>query len=429
MTTGLDALLSPYVGIARRLDEVLAHTADCGMASVACDIASDPRILGAAYGHVDGVSGVEPSRRDAVTAALGELAERYSLCYVPAERILEGPAAALDGAVEPASFALFHETQYRRPGFPFVRFDGDVSVPWVDGWEVPCGRACLVPAELVFLADPVPDGGTRIAYATSSGAACGTTREGAIAAGLLELLERDAFMILWAGRLSLPLLDWSGNDELLELEQRHFARTGLRYAAVDLSPFHGVPSVLGVVRAPDRDPPVLAVGAGTAATIERAWTNALSEAFACRAAARMLLARTEQATLAPAEVRSFDDHVLWWARHPSPAAAFLDGSPERRHVAEIDALPGGADTRIDVLVDRIAAAGSAVYAVDATAPDIADLGLHVVKTLAPGLASLDVAHGGRFLGARRLTHAPAALGLLAEPLTLEQLNPDPHPFP
>ena len=80
------------------------------------------------------------------------------------------------------------------------------------------------------------------------------------------------------------------------------------------------------------------------------------------------------------------------------------------------------------LCARVEAAGSSAYAVDVTSPDVAELGLVVTKAVAPELCALDVAHGARFLGGRRLYGAAAALGLRA-PLAASEVNPQPHPFP
>ena len=77
---------------------------------------------------------------------------------------------------------------------------------------------------------------------------------------------------------------------------------------------------------------------------------------------------------------------------------------------------------------RVAAAGSSAYAVDVTSPDVAELGLVVTKVVAPELCALDVAHGARFLGGRRLYEAVAELGLRAA-LDEDEVNPYPHPFP
>jgi ribosomal protein S12 methylthiotransferase accessory factor len=429
--SGLAALVSPYVGVLRSLDELLVGTADARLPVYTCDPALDDRLLGAPLA-VGGVCGIGLDRDAAIGAALGEAAERYSLSFLPEERVVRRRARELAGSVDPARFGLFCAADLARPGFPFARFDADTVVPWIDGWHVGTGELAWLPSELVALADPVASGGARIGYATSSGAACAPTVDEAVVRGLFELLERDAFMLLWAGRVSLPLLDVSRQPELVELDRRYFAPSGLRSAAVDLSAVHGVPSVLGVVRAPGSEPAVLGVGAGTATTIERAWWKALSEAFAARAAAcrLALLGRGDGLADDGSDVTTFDDHIVFYARERRAVrTSFLDASPERRDVREIGPLSGDAAEVAATLCDRVAAAGSSAYAVELTAPDVAELGVHVVKTLAPELCMLDVPHGARFRGNPRLRTAAYALGLAARPLDLAELNPDPHPFP
>jgi ribosomal protein S12 methylthiotransferase accessory factor len=363
--TALAALVSPYVGILSSLDELLASPADMRLPTYTCRPADDDRVLGAPIG-IGGVCGVGLDHRTAVDAALGEAAERYSLSFLPPERVLVRAAADLPGAVPPARFGLFADDDLARPGFPFVRFDASTEVPWVDGWDVRTGALAWLPAELVTLADPVARGGRRIGYATSSGAACAPTLDEAVARGLFELLERDAFQIVWSGRLSLPLLDWSGHPELVELDRWAFAPSGLVYAAVDLSAIHDVPCVLGVVRAPADEPAVLGVGAGTAATIERAWWKALSEAFAARSAAcrLALLGRGRGLDDDGGNVGTFDDHIVFYAR-PERArrTSFLDASPRRRDVRSVEPLDGDPTDVVEQLCDRIEAAGASAYAV------------------------------------------------------------------
>jgi ribosomal protein S12 methylthiotransferase accessory factor len=247
------------------------------------------------------------------------------------------------------------------------------------------------------------------------------------------VLERDAFMIVWANRLSLPLLDWTDDDGLAAIDLRTYARTGLRYAAVDLSCFHGLPSVLGVVRSTRRASGALGVGAGTAASVERAWWKALSEAFACRAAgAKLALLRPESRYGSHGEgVVAFEDHIQYYADpHRAAAAALLDASPVRTPVARVAALRGTTPgEHVSALCEAVARAGSDAYAVDVTAPDVRELGLVVTKVLAPELCPLDVPQGARFLGGHRLYEAAAALGLRPEVLREDAINPKPHPFP
>ena len=420
--------VSSYAGIVRRLEECLAPAGEPPLFRVTSELGDSAAAAGSHAGHLGGMGGCGATRAEAAAAAVGEALERYSLSHVPFERLVVATAAELGtGAVDPDRFALFSAAQHAIPGFPFRPFTRDTRVAWIEGAAIPGGAPAWLPAELVLLGDA--SAGEPIGYATSSGAACGPGRDETIARGLCELLERDAFMIAWAARLSLPLLDWSGDGRLGRLDERFFARSGLAYAAVDLSPVHGVPSVLGVVRAPAGCPGALGVGAGTATTIERAWFKALSEAFSARAAGtKLLLADGRDADAdGGARIVSFEDHIRFHADPRNVAsAAFLDASDARRRTSTLPELRGDP---VEELAARVAAAGSSAYAVEVTSPDVAALGLVVTKVVAPELCALDVIHRARFLGGRRLLEAAAALGLRALPLHEADVNPDPHPFP
>lgn len=421
----LEAAVSRYVGLVPRVERVLAATADAPVPTCICTLASDRRVVGTGLEHVGVTGGGGRSPGAAAAAAVGEAVERYAATWIPADRLVYATAAELGGdAVSPERFALFAEQQYGEPAFPFVRFDGRTRVPWVCGRALRDGRPAWLPAELVFLGDL--GNSSRIGYATSNGMACAADPATATLRGLYELVERDAFMLVWRNRLSLPLLDWRGHRKLRELDDRYFAATGMDYAAVDLSRIHGVPSVLGVVRA-RRGPGALGVGAGTSATVGAAWWKALSEAFSTHAAARRIAA-LEPGIPVPDAVNSFHDHIRYHASSEGArTAAFLDASDERVDVRDVPRLAEGGE--VEALLDRVERAGSSAYAVDVTSPDVRRLGLHVVKTLAPELCSLDVSHRARFLGGTRILSAAAELGLAPRALRLDELNPDPHPFP
>jgi ribosomal protein S12 methylthiotransferase accessory factor len=176
-------------------------------------------------------------------------------------------------------------------------------------------------------------------------------------------------------------------------------------------------------------PGALGVGAAAARTVERAAWKALAEAFSARAAGVKLTLLDPDCDDRP--VVTFEDHIRRYADHRHvPAVAFLDGSAERTTVDSVAPLEGESPEQWLVeLCRRIEAAGSSAYAVDVTAPDVAELGLSVIRVLAPELCALDTAHEARFLGSRRLYEAAAALGLGPGPLSEHDLNPDPHPFP
>lgn len=424
--------VSLYTGIVRSLEECLHSSTDPPHFRVACEVGRGGGLLGPSLEHLSGIGGAGLTKREAAAAAVGEALERYSATYVPHDRIAVASARELgDEAVAPERFALFSARQHAEGAFPFRPFTARTRVPWVAGYSLPEGRRAWLPAELVFLGDSVPAGGERIGYATSSGMACAEDSDVALVRGLCEALERDAFMVVWANRLSLPHLDWTADERIRALDCRLFAQLGLEYSAIDLSPFHGLPTVLGIVRAPAGSAGALGVGAGTAPTMERAWWKALSEAFAARAASAKLALLDEGNSADGRAVVSFEDHIRHYADHGRAAGtAFLDASRDRVPVGSVPSLEGGSPAgQVAALCERVESAGSSAYAVDVTSPDVRALDLTVVKVLAPELCALDVLHGARFLGGRRLYRAACDAGLRARPLAEREVNPEPHPFP
>ena len=432
MTTAearLESLISPYVGIVGDVTEVLRGADDARFACFTARQASNPWAVGAAI--EEGGGGRHLDRRRARSAALAEAAERYSASFVPAQAVLATSAALGSAAVEPASFALFSDAQYTTPGFPFARFDAATRVRWVEGVDLADGRSVLLPAQLVYLPRAGSDEAL-IGYATSNGLAAGWSHHEAALAGLLELVERDAFVLAWSDRLSLPLLDPAGDAELAAIDRRLFVPTGLEHVGVDASVFFGVPVVIGVVRGPAGEIGALGVGGACATTVGEAWTKALVEAFATREYVRDCVGVDPGLVPAsPEAVETFDDHVHFYAHgEAARRAEFLTASTRRRSVLDVPAVPGATPgERLQESVQRLRAQDVGVYAVDVTSRDLAALGLSVVRVVCPELCALDVPHRARYRGGTRLYRAAFEAGLAPAPLPPEDLNPDPHPFP
>ncbi|MHB8468991.1 MAG: YcaO-like family protein [Gaiellaceae bacterium] len=413
-------LVSPFTGIVRGAEQMLATVNDVRLVNVFCSTADGSALIGVPSATTGGGSG--RSAESAFVAAVAEAAERYSACWSADARAVVATADELgDAAVRPERFALFTERQHRQPGFPYARFTGRTRVAWVEGQALPAGEPALVPAQLAYLAWELRPGEVRIARSTSSGLAAHATAAEAVLSGLFEVLERDAFMIVWGTRASRPRLRWNEGSGLAAFAARYLEPTGLRYAAIDLSDTWDVPCVVGVARSDLPGEAPLGVGAAAAATIDRAAEKALDEAFRVRswASAQLALDPTGADVRAADEIAQFDEHVAYYARDEHAArASFLDASDERRHVRDVPGLAArDIGAQIEELCQRLAAQSASAYCVDVTAPDIAAAGLRVSKVLAPELCPLDVEHRWRHLGGRRRR------------LPEHALNPDPHPFP
>jgi ribosomal protein S12 methylthiotransferase accessory factor len=338
-------------------------------------------------------------------------------------------------AVPPARFALFHPDQHAHPAFAYRPFLASTRVRWTEGVAIETDAPACLPAQLVYLAaDALEERGeVPIGYATSSGMACAPTADGAILAGLLELIERDAVMLTWYLQQSPPRLHWRGDPRLRVVEERCFVPSGLRYLCLDLSEPLGVATVLAVVFGTDVG---LAVGAGSALMPQDAWLGAMREAFATYAWADRL--RRRMAPIAQTDLRlihSFADHVRFYADPRNlPLASFLwggdrDRGGDDRSIQELPRIGESAPhQQIAAICERIRAAGATAYAVDLTTEDVRRAGLSVWKVVSPELQPLDVGYDRRYLGGARLAAWAGELGTrsCARPAAL---NPWPHLFP
>jgi ribosomal protein S12 methylthiotransferase accessory factor len=427
----LEEAVSPLVGIVARTMSTTYATDEASLPNCAAELASAVRTLGGRA--VEYGSGAHPLPSRARAAAIGEALERYSALYVPRERVRLATARSLgDAAVPPSRFALFHPTQHAAGELPFVEFTEDTQTAFVEGIELDDGSAAHLPAELVYLGRPAT-ASLPIAYSTSNGLACAGTFTEAVLRALLELVERDAVMLAWKCRLSLPLLDWTDDDGLLTYDRRFFGRTGLAFGVLDGSVFLDVPVAIAVVHGHPASGASLAMGAGAGATIADAWLAAVSEGFGVFRWVRQQTLDLPPGTPPPDpdRIETFEEHLLSYAR-PEQArlARFLDASEERTPTRSVQALEGTSPrSQVEAVLRRLARRGLSAYAVDVTSPDVRALGLHVARVIVPELCALDVSHRARFLGGTRLYTAAYEAGLVPSPLEPADLNPLPHPFP
>ncbi len=420
--TRLRRLVSPHVGVIRGFTQMMKEPHDSRLVSMACQLhrfsVSDERNSFVGHG---------PSLDHALAAALGEAAERHSIFGPPVDTPVLASARDIGAAaVSPSDFALFSDAQYDEPGFRYERFTDDARVCWVAGRRLPDGTPAFLPSQLVYMQEPDP-AEVPIAYATSSGAACAGTLAEAVLGALLEVIERDAFMITWRNRLELPRVRWRHLPRIAEFDDAYFAPSGLDYDVIDLSAIDDVPTMLAVVRPAGRLE-TYGIGLASAVAPEQAWWRALREAFASNGWLRYDVVHDPSFAppVAPSDVHGFGDHLFFF-RDPERLGRleFLTASSEASDLDEIPSVEGADPWAVvDHLASKLYEQGVDTYFAEITAPEIAAVGLHVVRVVAPQLCAIDAEHRYRFLGASRLAERPIRLGY--EPVSL---NCDPHPMP
>lgn len=144
-------------------------------------------------------------------AALGEACERYCGNAVP-HRLTTATHRELvnagQRAIDPDTVALFSDSQYDTPGFPFTRFTTDTPTEWVSGRDLFTGEPVEVPASLAYLnIDPRDRTGQRPLHPVRyAGIAAGIDQRSAEVSALEELFERDATSVWWAAGTPAELL-------------------------------------------------------------------------------------------------------------------------------------------------------------------------------------------------------------------------------
>ncbi|MBG0829783.1 YcaO-like family protein [Planomonospora sp. ID67723] len=381
-------------------------------------------------------SGAGLTREAARRAAVGESAERYACAFVHPEDLTLASYSELHGAgtaaVPPERWALFTGEQYETSRY--TGFADDTSIAWTAADNLTSGGRTLVPASLVHMPYPrqFADRGEQIvAEAVSTGTACAPIRAEAIMGGLCEVIERDAFMIVWRNRLSRPRIVIDEASGLLETFGSRFDRPWLDYrlwyTTLDLS----VPACFGLLRDKRHSPARTVVGGACHPDPARAVLKTLLELT--QGLQWMAHARNRERRSFPSfdDVRTFEDRMHLYAFGGlDEAFGFLDRDGGRVRLSAIPSLaapnPGAA---VDRCCEAVEQAALEPLAVDLTSADLEACGLFVVKVLIPECVPMEGDHRLPFLGGDRWRDVPVRLGLRHSPTPLHAINPFPHPYP
>lgn len=400
-------------------------------------------------------SGRELDYRTARLTAIAEAVERYGGVRPGGRRtVVRGSyrEVAVDFAgqvLDPNTLGLYPDERYALPGFAYERYTEDLQLSWVWGHSFARGGPILVPESCAYYrlhlaAKGAGQGFRPFVYEISNGCALGGCLEEAILHGILELAERDAFLLTWYARLPVRRLDLdSAKDRTIPLmAARLKAETGCDIHVFDTTTEHGIPSVWAMAVAPGADEgrlkAVCAAGAGLVP--ERAVAGALLELapiLQWRQGTYLEDAERAAAMVADGDrVRSMHDHTVLY----SHAAAFdrfdfLFDSDRTVSIEEsfANAFRTSADDLRDDLtatLDRYLARGLDVIVVDQTGIEHTAGGFRCVKVLIPGLLPMTFGHRFRRVdGLARLLNVPHELGYRDRPLRTDEINPHPHPFP
>lgn len=432
-TTDFDAieraLVSPLCGVVRILDEVPKDSSEPARPHIVRAELANARFATGPDAFVT-CSGKGMDLRSARDLALGEAVERYSSLTWPAPGALRSRRADLPGpSLDPRELVLFADHQY--DALPFAPYSEDSELEWVTARSLLSGDPVWVPRLAAHLGHEVSHHAGYLFPATSNGFAAGATLADAVCAGLLEVIERDAFLIAWAHRLTTPRLDARTIPDVTAAQVAAlYHRRGVEIE-VHLLPTDSAASV-AIALGWSQDLPAVVVGLGAGLDPATAARKAVLEVAQVRPSLHLRLqrgpVRERMARLVddPAAVTELEDHDLLYA-DPATAASGLSFWREGEVLTWSEAVPDRAPADLAGLVGSLALVSPDVLYVDVTTDDIAPLGVRVARGIIAGFQPIHFGANQFRLGHPRLRTMPHRLGLRTRPAELDELNLAPHP--
>lgn len=366
---------------------------------------NDTRPLSVSGRSFDLHGGIARSMEDARNAAIGEAIERYCLSIVGEDDLTRG-AADESSRVDPSRF-------HNHPG----ELNDETEYYWTPVRDIHNDREVSVPAQFVYC--PVDAAERYIRNPITTGAAAHCSYRAAIKAGLLEVIEREAFMINYLHKLpnrripqsvieQTPAADIVSNLESSKLKT-HFIKMTL-----DL-PVH---IVLCICWDEALGFPTVGMDAGFefGETIE----DALLEAYHAHPWQRRIDAINHNIE----DIINIRTRAEFWKAKKNDTRGI-------EHWLEADSGQFQQDATVETvmqLIETLEDRDIDIYVRDLTTENIKDQGFRAVRVISPEIHPLYLDERFKYTVGNRLYEVPEALGFDVASAANTELNPVPHPF-
>ena len=160
----------------------------------------------------------------------------------------------VEQVLDPKTLGLHNQEQYNQNHScrQMVPYHHDLMCHWVWGYSFQNQSPMLVPEHCAYYSVPASEENPVFSYDVSNGCALGNCLEEAIFHGILEVVERDAFLLTWYAQLKVPRLDLlSVTDPTIRLLIEHLEyHSGYTIHILNITLDHVIPCLclLGIDR-------------------------------------------------------------------------------------------------------------------------------------------------------------------------------------
>jgi len=372
------------------------------------------------------------SHEDALYATLAEALERF--IWTERTEHFESPVRANVAAMRSekramlaperfVSFSSAHRNADRRK-----QLRDDASYQWIRARSLVSGNALFIPAQVasgVKLDHDEP----LIRDRNTNGLATFPTKDGAELAGMLELIERDAYLILWLNRLSAPRIALEAlraREPKIDAVLRTLARYRMRLHAVQMPTDAPTHAILAVIEDETGHAPRFSVGLKAHRDLSRAVEKAALEALRARSGVRRApsVAGAEQRET-PVDRIGHRERLYYWAdpAHADELSFLIEGAE-----VEVNGAVWESDSESEHRARILAWCKARSYecvSVSLTHSPWNPTPWHIAMIVMPDLHHLWLTEPNRQLAGDRWRSVPPLFDL---PVRSEPYLDGPHPF-
>lgn len=362
-------------------------------------------------------SGKAASPRLAKAKALSEAREWAAYKKAP-DNLKRARLGELDNVIHPHEVFKLHKSQFAVDEVPYRPFQEKEEYAWVQATDMLRDSKAHVLADHVYTHHPSSD--KRCAGVNSSGVAAHPERSQAIKSSTLELIERDAFMNAYLGKLDLPTVTHKSLPGAILARINHIEENGFRVWVKDFS-LDLAPVVF--IFAQSEDLTFTTCASCCHFNRKKAVNHALMEV---EQSVLRRLASSKREPIDPSEVSSVHDHGALYNREQYfQKANFLIDSGDTIAFKEMGSRVANS---WEELLDQLEKNGQQLFTIPLYLEE--DLGgnqgLHIIRSLVPGLVPIGFGYMQEPRGMERIRTIAKRLG--NKSVTHRDMPDFPHPF-
>jgi ribosomal protein S12 methylthiotransferase accessory factor len=335
-------------------------------------------------------------------------------------------------------------SDYQRKTFSVLSFDRNTIFGWSKAESLVRNQTILCPTQLLSahyfnqnVSTPKypQKNEPMLRWAVTTGLAAGTSMTAAILGGILEIIERDAFMITYLNKLSPPKIDlaYLASDDDVNKILKSFERYNLEVHLLRLPTDFDIFVSLAIIIDRSGLGPALNVGMSADFDSKTSILDSLAECLSVRLA----LKGRWQRDIDMNDINR-EERVIYWSKPENLSKLdflfqgetirvdlargrniFLVPKENKQGLDEIN------DRKLKKLIDSFKKLGYELIYRDITSLEIKKLGYYCACVVSPDMQPLHLSESIPYFGGKRLQEVPKKFGYQAA----EVLNDEPHPFP